>query len=125
MPEQVRSSQNTRTIAIARAVVVFGIGIPAVLLAVLYGGSQAAGIDFGNVVFVLSGVTVLAWVVFAGWGRRMDAARPGGELLRLSATDYGKEVARGTYAHLPEPARLLVVLTGAVVLGWILLLATL
>lgn len=46
--------------------IVFGLGIPTGVLAVLNGGSEAAGIEFGNLVFVLSGVTVLAWMVFVG-----------------------------------------------------------
>lgn len=110
---------------LVKAVVVFGVVIPLALLAGLYYGSRAAGFEFGNVVFGLTGATTLAWLLFAGWGRRMDAARPTGELLRSSATDYGKEVARGTYARLPLPARALVVLTGTVVLGWVVLLVTL
>lgn len=80
---------------------------------------------FGNVVFALTGATVLAWLLFAGWGRRMDAARPTGELFRSSATDYGREQARGTYARVPLPARVLFVLTGTVLLGWVALLVTL
>ncbi len=109
---------------LVRAVAVFGVGIPLVVLTVLYAGSRAADLEFGNVVFVLTGLTAVAWFVFAGWGRRMDAARPASELFRFSATTYAKDVSEGTYARLPLPTRLLFVLTGAVVLGWVVLLAT-
>jgi hypothetical protein len=125
MPDPTRNPGNERTTALGKAVLVFGLGIPLLVLAGIYGGSQIANVQFGNIIFALSVVTAVAWVVFAGWGRRMDAARPSGELFRLSSTDYGKDVAAGTYTRLPLPARVLFVLTGTVILGWIILLATL
>lgn len=81
-------------------------------------------IPFGTVILGMTALTTLAWFVFAGWGRRMDAARPSGELFRNSATDYGKEVSEGTYEQLPLPTRLLLVLTGTVILGWAVVIAT-
>lgn len=120
-----RNPGNERTTVLGKAVLLFGLGIPLVVLAGLYGGGWIAGFEFGDIIFALSAVTAVAWVVFAGWGRRMDAARPSGELFRLSSTDYGEEVAAGTYTRLPLPARVLFVLTGTVILGWIILLATL
>lgn len=106
-------------------VLIYGGGIPLVLLAGLYAGSRLAAIEFGTVVFVLTGLTALAWILFAGWGQRMDAARPTGELFRRSATDYGSEHGRGRYPRLPLPTRVLFVVTGTVLLGWVSLLATL
>lgn len=118
-------TDKTRTRRIIYAALIFGVFVPVVILGLLYGGSRIVNIDFGTIVFGLTALTTVAWLLFAGWGRRMDAARPSGELFRNSATDYGKEVSRGRYAQLPLPARLLFVLTGTVVLGWLVVIATL
>ncbi|NHN59752.1 MULTISPECIES: hypothetical protein [Halorussus] len=117
--------EQSRSRRLARAVAVFGIGIPLVVLAALYTGSRVTNIEFGTVLFVSTGAAALAWVAFVGGGRRMDAARPSGELSRQSATTYGMEVSRGTHADLPLPTRVLFALTGTVILGWTLFFATL
>lgn len=119
------ATERSRSRRILYAVLVFGAAIPVAVLGLLYGGTRVAGIDFGTAVFGLTGLTALAWLLFAGWGRRMDAARPTGELVRNSATDYGTEVSQGRYAQLPLPARVLFVLTGTVMFGWLVLIATL
>lgn len=109
---------------LTRALAIFGVGIPFIIISAFYAGSRVTSIEFGTVLFVFTGVTALAWVAFMGGGRRMDAARPSGELSRQSATTYGKEVSQGIYSHLPLPTQVLFVLTGTVVLGWVLFLAT-
>lgn len=115
---------DSRAELLAKAGLVFGLAVPTVLLVSLHYASRAAGIEFGNVVFALTALATLAWFLFAGWGRRMDAARPTGELFRSSATQYAEEISTLEYDSLPMPARLLVILTGTVVLGWAVLLAT-
>lgn len=125
MGQQDSGGMPSRSLRIVRAVAVFGVVLPVVVLGVLYLGVRALGLVFGDVVFALTILTMGAWVIFAGWGRRMDAARPSGELFRSSATDYGSEVSRGRFAHIPLPARLVVLLTGTVALGWIVIMAAL
>lgn len=100
------ATNQPRSRRILYAVVIFGVAIAVVVIGLLYAGSRVAGVEFGTVVFGLTGLTTLAWLLFAGWGRRMDAARPTGELFRNSATDYGREVSQVRYAQLPLPARL-------------------
>lgn len=119
-----RMVERSRWRRLTRAVAVFGIGIPFIVITAFYAGSHVTNIEFGTVLFVFTGVTALAWVAFMGGGRRMDAARPSGELSRQSATTYATEVSQGTHAHLPLPTQVLFVLTGTVILGWILFLAT-
>lgn len=124
MGDASRGEGDARRGALVRTVLLLGIGLPLVLLGGLYVGADLVGIVFGDLVFALSIVAVVAWLAFVGRGRRMDATRPTGELFRRSATVYGEEVARGTFPRLPLPARLLFVLTGTAVLGWVVLLAT-
>lgn len=119
------AADRARLKRLLHAILLFGGAIPVVVLGLLYGGSRIVGIDFGRVVFGLTGLTTLAWLLFAGWGRRMDAARPSGELGRNSATDYGKEVSQGRFVQIPLPVRLVFVLTGTVLLGWLVVIATL
>lgn len=119
------ATERSRSRQVLRAGLVFGAAIPVVVVGLLYGVSRVASVEFGTVVFGLTGLTALAWLLFAGSGRRMDAARPTGELFRQSATDGGADVSRGRYAQIPLPARILFVLTGTVVLGWLVLVAAL
>jgi len=120
-----RAAGQSRLTRLLYATLIFGVAIPVVVLGVLYAGSRFINIDFGSVIFWLTALTTLAWLLFAGWGRRMDAARPSGELFRNSATDYGKEVSQGSFVQIPLPARLVFILTGTVVIGWLVVFATL
>lgn len=122
---QQREGMPSRRSRIVWSLAVFGVAIPVVVLAGLYLASTMIGVAFGDVVFGLTILVVVVWVVVAGWGRRMDAARPSGELFRNAASDYGSEVSRGRFARFASPARLLVTLTGTVILGWVVVIATL
>lgn len=103
-----------------RAVALFGIAAPLLVLVALYGASRlVVAVAFGDLLFGVTILTAATWLLFAGSGRRLDAARPESELARNSASDYGSELSRGSYAALSRSGGVLVVLTGTVVLGWI------
>lgn len=113
MPEQPRLRR------FARPVLLFGVGVPLLAIAALYAVASAVDVAFGDLLFGLTVVAALAWTLVGVSGRRLDAARPSGELHRGSASDYGREQSAGSYARLTAPFRLLVVLSGTVVLGWL------
>lgn len=103
-------------------VLLFGLALPLVALGVLYLGSVALDVVFGNVIFVLTIVMGGFWFVAAGWGRRMVAANPINEVLFGSGSRFTRD--RGTDADdagLPFGTRVLVVLTGTVLWGWLIL----
>jgi len=102
-----------------RPIALFGVAVPVLVLAALYVAAGAVTVAFGDFVFGLTVVAALAWTLVGISGRRLAAARPDGELHRGSASDYGREVAAGSYARLSAPIRLLLVLTGTVALGWV------
>lgn len=104
------------------AIALFGVVFPIVTLGLLYGFSWVAGVNFGNLIFGLSIVTAGVWIFVGVLGGRLDAARSSGELFRLSATTDGTEVSSDDGPGFPLPARVLIVLTGTVVFGWIILL---
>ena len=93
--------------------------LPAALLAGLYLASERFEFSYGNVIFVLTGVVGVAWMVFAGYGRRMGAASPWNELVTGAGTQYVKDRAEGPLRQLRSPLRLMVVLTATCVLGWV------
>lgn len=115
--------EQTLTRRLFGVVGLLGLGIPVIIITGLYIGSRAVNVHFGDVMFGFTGLTILAWIAFAGWGRRMDAARPTGELFRNSATIYAKEVSNGTFAYFPLPTRLMLILSGTVLWGWIAVVA--
>lgn len=101
----------------------FGLALPFLALGGLYLGSLAAGVVFGNVIFVLTIVMGVLWFVAVGWGRQTVAANPINEVLFGSGSRFVRE--RGTDSTdsgLPFGTRALVVLTGAVLWGWLFLL---
>ncbi|AEN06584.1 hypothetical protein [Halolamina sp.] len=116
--------KDNRSRRIAVSATIYGVVLPLIVLGVLFIASQVTNIEFGNIVFAFTAFTVVSLFAAMGWGRRMDAARPTGELFRNSATDYGREVSDGTFTQLPLPARALFILTGTTILGWVGLLVT-
>lgn len=125
MVEYALTGGATRTERLLKAVLLFGVAVPGALLVATYYGSAAVNVAFGNVVFAFTGLAVLVSIAAAGWGGRTDAARPTGELLRNSATEYGANQEGIERRGLPTPARLVLVAVGTVVLGWACLIATL
>ena len=110
----------------SRKLLVPGVVVPVVCLLAIFLVSEATGIVAGNVVFVLTIVTSVLWVVVAGWGRRMRAASPLNELAFGSGSRYARDVGSGSpESELGLPVRLLVVLSGIVLWGWVVLLVDL
>lgn len=101
----------------------FGLALPFLALGGLYLGSLAAGVVFGNVIFVLTIVMGALWFLAVGWGRRMVAAAPINEVLFGSGSRFSREQgADADDSRLPFGTRVLVVLTGTVLWGWLFLL---
>lgn len=101
----------------------FGLALPFLALGGLYLGSLAAGVVFGNVIFVLTIVMGVLWFVAVGWGRRTVAANPINEVLFGSGSRFaGERGADADDSGLPFGTRVLVVLTGTVLWGWLFLL---
>lgn len=101
--------------------------VPAVVLAGLYAGSTLVGFEFGNTVFGLTVVVVLAWIVMTGsesGGLRRAAASRGGSLFGMDER-YAEEVAEGRIRRYSDPGLVLVVLLATVVLGWLVLILSL
>lgn len=101
----------------------FGLALPFLALGGLYLGSVALDVVFGNVIFVLTIVMGGLWFVAVGWGRQTMAANPINEVLFGSGSRFTRE--QGTDADdsgLPFGTRVLVVLTGTVMWGWLILL---
>lgn len=113
MPDQSRLRR------FVRPVFLFGAAVPILAIAGLSAVASVVDVAFGDLLFGLTVVAALAWTLVGVSGRRLDAARPSGELHRGSASDYGREQSEGSYARLTAPFRLLVVLSGTVVLGWL------
>lgn len=114
--------ESTRTRKTVVAIGLFGVVFPVLSLGLIYGFSLVAGVNFGNLIFGLSILTTGGWIVVGVWGGRLDAARPSGELFRLSATAYGSEINSSENPRIALPARVLIVLTATVVFGWAILL---
>lgn len=114
--------ESTRTRKTVVAIGLFGVVFPVLTLGVLYGFSWVAGVNFGNLIFGLSIVTAGVWIFVGVLGGRLDVARSSGELFRFSGTTYGSEISADEEPGFPLPARVLIVLTGTVVLGWAILL---
>lgn len=112
---------RSRTLRLVRAVVVFGVAIPLLLLGAIFASVHALDVAFWIGVVWFIGAAVLGGVVLAGWRKWMEAASPGSELIRNPATDFEREKCAGSYQRISLPARLLFVLTGTVVIGWLLL----
>jgi len=104
----------------------FGLVVPGVCLAALYVGAEAVGLVFGNVIFALTILVSGVWILVAGWGRQMRAASPLNEYLFRSgsrfATDDNSDAVE---SRASLQTRVLVVLTGIVLWGWLLLLVEL
>lgn len=101
--------------------------VPAVVLDGLYAGSALVGFEFGNTVFGLTVVVVLAWIVMTGsesGGLRRAAASRGGSLFGMDER-YAEEVAEGRIRRYSDPGLVLVVLLATVVLGWLVLILSL
>ena len=100
----------------------FGLALPFLALGVLYLGSVALGVVFGNVIFVLTIVMGGLWFVAVGWGRQTMAANPINEVLFGSGSRFTRERADDSNdPGLPVGTRILVVLTATVLWGWLFL----
>lgn len=109
----------SRNAQLARGLGVFAIAIPLVVLAATYAVARIVTVAFGDLLFGFTIVTAVAWVLFGLSGRRLDAARRGGEPSRNSATDYGRETSTGTYERLSGPTWVMTTLTATVAFGWL------
>lgn len=109
-------------VAVARALLLLGVAVPAVVLVLLFAASELVGVSFGDVIFALTIVAVVVWLGMTGWGRRADAASPMGAFLWGSDERYGEEMADGGGALPPMKVTLYLVMTGTIVLGWIVLI---
>lgn len=108
---------------LARLGLVFVV-VPAIVLAGLYAGSAVAGLEFGNVVFGLTVVVVVTWVVLTGsggGGLRWAAASREGNLFGMDEA-YAEEMADGRLREYADPGIVLLVALATVVLGWLWLI---
>lgn len=111
---------------VTQGLLIPGFVIPLGCLFVLFLVSDAVGVVAGNVIFGLTIVMSVAWVVAAGWGRQMRAASPLNELIFGSGSRFARDVSEGSpKSELHLSAQLLVILTGIVFWGWIVLLVEL
>lgn len=111
---------------VTRGLLLPGFVIPLGFLLVLFLVSDAVGVVAGNIIFGLTIVMSIAWAVAAGWGRQMRAASPLNELIFGSGSRFARDVSEGSArSELHLSARLLVILTGIVFWGWIVLLVEL
>ena len=105
-----------------RDYLLLGIGVPAVLLPVLFLTASLLSVEFGNVIFGLSLVTCFGWVFLnlndrSGPQKGTDAK----SIISRRSSRFG-DVGRASHQQLLSMARTLLVLTGVVLLGWAYLL---
>lgn len=99
----------------------FGVGVPAVVLPGLFLATSLLSVEFGNVIFGLSIVTCFGWIFLDlndRSGRRTSERK---SLLSRRSSRFG-DVGRASHRQLLSMTKLLVVLTGVVLLGWASLL---
>jgi hypothetical protein len=102
---------------------------PIVRYGIIYGGigtvllysilSRSDRVPFGSVIFYLTIVVTLLWVVIAGLGKRMSAASPMNELISSAGSRYVKGEQESV--RLPSLfTRVVLVLSGVSIFGWVI-----
>ena len=113
-----------RKMDIGKILIRDGILYAGIVTGILYVTALLISIAFGSIILGLTALTGVAWAfVFTrgGGGSRMGAANPESELFLNAATQYGKEGAPKSQTP-PVGARALIVLTGASLIGWLVLI---
>lgn len=115
--------ENQRIPDIPRDVPLFGILVPALCLGIIFVGSEVVGLTFGNIIFGLTVLMAVPWIIVAGWGRQLRAASPMNELLFRSGSRFAQDGRTDAVEYqLPLLSRILVVFTGIVLWGWVIVL---
>lgn len=109
---------------LGRPVVRYGLVYPVPTLVVLFLASSLVGVNYGDLVFLLSLPVAVLWLAVGLGGRRLAAALPTFELLFGTASAYGEDAPEGG-AEFTRGAAVIVYLTGVVIIGWVGLLANL
>lgn len=105
-----------------REVLAFGLGGPIVALPAVYAASRLANVAFGDLVFGLTIVTCFGWILYdlnGRGGRRETESR---SFFSRRSEEF-REIEDASPAQLRRMARVLVSLTGAVLVGWLVLLS--
>lgn len=106
-----------------REVLVYAIGGPLVLLPVLYAVSGLVSVAFGDVVFGLTLVTSFGWILL-NLNDTSRASGAGARSILSRRSERFRDVEPASPAQLRSMAKVLFALTGTVVLGWGILLAS-
>lgn len=104
-----------------RDALLFGVGLPAVLLPVVYVAASLLPVVFGNVIFGLSIVTCLGWILLGLNDRTGPRKSDTRSLLSRRSSRFG-DVGQASRQQLLSMTKLLFSLTGLVILGWLSLL---
>lgn len=103
-----------------KQILVVFVGTPITILLTIFGISFFAGVSFGNVLFTLTGVWVVAWFLMTGSQRStlgMAATSREGALFGMDK-EYARQMSQGTLQNFRNPGVVLLILTMSVVLGW-------
>lgn len=100
---------------------VFGVGLPAVLLPGLFVVANLLSVEFGNVIFGLSIVTCFGWILLNLNNQSDIHSGNSKSLLSRRSSRFG-DVGNASQQQLLSMARVLLASTGVVLVGWTYLL---
>lgn len=100
---------------------VFGVGLPVVLLLGLFVTASLLPVEFGNVIFSLSIATCFGWILLNLNNQSDIHSGKAKSLLSRRSSRFG-DVGEASHQQLLSMAKLLLTSTGVVLMGWAYLL---